>query len=137
MVVRRLARRPEAKFLLVGSVNTALTYACYAVLIALGAHFLIANTVVYVIGIAFGYVLNKRLTFQSEEKVLPELARYVAVYIACFLLGSALLYFLVHALSIDAYSSGAINALVMAVVSWFGHRYFSFRAKREEASEVS
>ena len=89
-----VARRPRvppvvlqlARFGLVGSINTALTLATYAVMVALGAPVPLAAAVGWGVGGVNGYLLNRAWTFRGAARGAVPAARYVAVQ----LMGSAL-----------------------------------------------
>ena len=74
------------RFGLVGTVNTALTLATYAVMVALHAPAPLAGAVGWGVGAANGYLLNRAWTFRGAARGVAPAARYIAVQ----LLGSAL-----------------------------------------------
>lgn len=118
------------RFIMVGGVNTAIGYGTFALLVGLGMHYFIANICSTVIAVAISYLLNKYFTFQQYKKSYSEIIRFVTVYVVSFLLGSAMLYCLVDWLSLSPYLAGGINLVFTTLISWFGHRYFSFRSAR-------
>jgi putative flippase GtrA len=64
---------------LVGATNTALTFATYAALVALGAPATLAAAAGWAVGAANGYRLNRAWTFRSVPSGAGPAARYVAV----------------------------------------------------------
>ena len=74
------------RFGLVGSTNTALTLATYAVLVALHAPVALAGAAGWAVGAVNGFVLNRAWTFRGAGRGAVPAARYVAVQ----LIGSAL-----------------------------------------------
>jgi putative flippase GtrA len=89
-----VARRPRVapvvlqlvRFGLVGTINTALTLATYAVMVALDAPVPLAGAVGWGVGGVNGYLLNRAWTFRGAARGAVPAARYVAVQ----LMGSAL-----------------------------------------------
>jgi putative flippase GtrA len=74
------------RFGLVGATNTALTFATYAVLVALHAPVPLAGAVGWGVGAVNGFVLNRAWTFRGAARGAVPAARYAAVA----LLGSGL-----------------------------------------------
>ncbi len=113
---------------MVGGINTAIGYGTFALMLWLGFHYLSANIVSTVVGVTCSYFLNKYFTFQQYKKSYAEILRFVTVYAVSFLLGCAVLFLLVDLLSVSAYVAGVINLVFTTLISWFGHKYFSFKA---------
>lgn len=84
------------KFLVVGVTNTLGGYAFYAALVALGVNYAIALTLEYVAGIAYGFVLNKRWTFNAKGGAAQQAWRYIALYGLIYVLNVSLLMALVE-----------------------------------------
>ena len=55
------------------------------------------------------------------------MCRFVLVYITSFISGIVVLYVMVTLMSLDAYFAGMLNLVFTTLISWFGHKYFSFR----------
>jgi putative flippase GtrA len=91
------------KFLVVGVTTTTGGYAFYAVLIVLGVNYAVALTLEYVAGIAYGFLLNKRWTFQVQGESGQQAWRYVALYVLIFLLNMTLLMHLVERWALSPY----------------------------------
>lgn len=89
MVSKRLMR-----FLLVGGLNTALTYVLYLLLLQ-WATYLVAYGIAYVTGIAISYWLNSLVVFKTAMN-LSGLLKFPLVYLAQYMLGSGLLWLLVE-----------------------------------------
>jgi putative flippase GtrA len=91
------------KFLVVGVTNTLGGYAFYAVLIALGVNYAVALTLEYVAGFAYGFLLNKRWTFQAQGESGQQAWRYVALYALIYVLNITLLMLLVERWALSPY----------------------------------
>lgn len=117
----------EARFLIVGIMNTAVGYGSYALFIFLHMPLNLAYVLSTVIGVANSYILNKFFTFRSKKKSFWELVRFILVYTVSFFIGYIFLPFLVNDLHMNKYLAGICNIFVTTVISFFGHRFFSFR----------
>lgn len=119
----------RVRFLIVGGINTAVGYGAFALCVFAGIHYIAAHVAATVIGTACSYVLNKYFTFRQYKKSAAEVFRFVSVYALSFMTGTAFLYLMVSVLSLNAYAAGIVNLVFTTVISWFGHKYFSFRTK--------
>ena len=88
-----------ARFLVSGAVRTAVIYGLYlALLIVLD--YQVAYGIAYLAGIVLAYALDTRFVFRSEWSWRGFL-QFPLVYVAQYLVGVALLWFLVERLGID------------------------------------
>jgi putative flippase GtrA len=78
------------RFGLVGSTNTALTLATYAVLAGLHAPVALAGAVGWAVGAVNGYLLNRAWTFRGAARGALPAARYAVVALAGSVLNAAL-----------------------------------------------
>ncbi|NND00777.1 MAG: GtrA family protein [Gammaproteobacteria bacterium] len=88
------------KFIMVGGVNTLLTFLLYVVLVGSGWNFNVALIVTYIVGIMLGFFLNMLWTFRPESNngvagKQTKFARYLMVYILVFLVNFLILNLLV------------------------------------------
>ena len=78
------------RFGLVGTTNTALTLAAYAVMVALRAPVPLAGAVGWGVGAVNGYLLNRAWTFRGAARGALPAARYAVVALAGSVLNAAL-----------------------------------------------
>jgi putative flippase GtrA len=85
------------KFLMVGTLNTAIQYAVFSVLYGIvSVNYLIASTIGYCFGMANSYLLNRRWTFASDDpRILGEFTRFTAVNLAALGTNTGLVFLLV------------------------------------------
>ena len=85
---------PEfARFLFAGAVNTGISYAAYLLLLTV-LPYLAAYAISYLLGIVLSYLLLTRFVFRAPPR-LSTAVRFPLVYVAQYLLGSAVLALLV------------------------------------------
>ncbi|MBP3461171.1 MAG: GtrA family protein [Bacilli bacterium] len=130
--IKELFKYQQIRFLFVGGLNTIVGYGSFALLLLTGMNYLLANTISYIIGVIHSYIWNRKFTFKSKNKSILELIKFVSVYVVNYLIGLGSLYILVDILKIDKYLAGALNLVITTLISWFGHKYFSFRQKGEK-----
>ena len=125
--IKRLRNRQEFRFIIVGILNTIVGYGVYALLVFVGLNYLIANTISTIIGVIHSYIWNRLYTFKSNNKVKTEVPRFIGVYLLSYIIGMITLYIFKDILNISSYIAGFINLFITTLVSFFGHKYFSFR----------
>ncbi|MCL2616567.1 MAG: GtrA family protein [Defluviitaleaceae bacterium] len=123
--------RQFIKFSLVGVVNTVVFYAVYLVVLWLGFSFIVAATAGTVVGIVNSYVLNKLFTFRNNKKAhgkaLGEKIKFVAVYVVQYFVNIAVISVFVNIFGVSAELAGLPAIGVAVLVSYFGHKYWTFR----------
>ena len=107
------------KFFIVGASNTLLAYLFYIVLVKLGVNYKIALFFDYVLGILFGYYLNRYWTF-SSNKHRRSFTKYITLYVGIFVLNGLLLilsvdYFLLDPILSQFFIIGIISLVSFAV----------------------
>lgn len=98
------------RFLLVGAANTGLTWAVYLALVPV-LPYLAAYSAAYVLGIVIGYLLNAAFVFRVPLS-WRGLAAMPLVYVAQFVIGSAVLWLVVEEGRIDRRVALAVSLAV-------------------------
>ncbi len=112
------------KFVLVGLLNTAFSYAIYVALVFVGMNFALANLTALVIGIGFSFKTQGILVFNNVEN--RRLLRFILVWLVLYLFG-ILMISLFISLGFDSYASGALAIPFTTVLSYVAQRFFVFR----------
>jgi putative flippase GtrA len=132
----RVIRDQRVAFLVVGGINTAFSYVCFAVLLlTVGQrwHYLVVLTVNHVISVLFAFVLHRFVVFRVRGHVLSDLWRFETVYLVALAVNFVLLPLLVEIAHMHVLWAQTLIVLVTSVMSWVGHKNFSFR--RSPSSE--
>jgi Predicted membrane protein len=118
----------EFRFIIVGVINTIVGYGSYFILVkTIGIYYLLAQILSYIIGTTNSYLWNKFFTFKSSKKSISEVLRFISVYVVSLLINLGLLKMLVDYIGVDETIAGIPTLFVTTLVSYFGHRFFSFR----------
>nr|WP_174188956.1 GtrA family protein [Nocardia barduliensis] len=129
-LLTRVVRRQEVAFAVVGAGNTllgiALTVGWLAVL---GDAWppAVAVVLAYALGIVIAFVLHRTLVFRVRGRVLRDFAGFVVVNSGGLLMNTVLLSLAVSVLHLPRITSAVVVMGLVAVASFFGHRYISFR----------
>ena len=132
------------RYLLVGVWNTAFGYATFAIFTAaldrfVAQSYMLACVLSSLINITVSFLGYKWFVFKTKGNYLREWLRCVSVYGGNILLGLALLpllvFFLRHHFGLQKqapYIAGALLTGFTVIVSFFGHKHFSFRPSSAE-----
>lgn len=131
-MAKRKQYAEQLRFLVVGSLNTALGFGLFVLMqfllgqligevaVLLIAH-LLASTV--------AFALHRRITFRVTGNVVKDYARFQMVFIVPISINLVLLPILTRVAGVNVYLAQALITVVSVTVSYFGHKYFSFRRK--------
>ncbi len=134
-----LRRVPDQRvaFLLVGGFNTAFGFLAFVAFDRLYAALapqwvdVVHNTVTlacaHVVSVIVAFVLYRTLVFRVTGQVWRDLARFESVYLVSLGVNWVLLNLLTVVVGLPAIVAQALVVAVIAVVSFFGHKHFSFR----------
>ncbi|OCB32356.1 polysaccharide biosynthesis protein GtrA [Mycobacterium malmoense] len=133
----RLVRDQRVAFLVVGGINTVVGFTIFVACSETVGHFVdhrfgkVAGTLVtvvssHVLSVLFAFVMHRRLVFRVRGHMVRDLARFESVYLLGLGINFVSLPVLVE-LGIDRILAGAIIVACITVLSYFGHRHFSFR----------
>jgi putative flippase GtrA len=111
-------------FLFIGAINTVFGYSIYALLIFFGLEYFYAIAVSTIIGVAFNFHTIGKYVFESKSNSL--IFRFFGVYLFIFLINCALIKAFI-VLGLNAYLSGALAVLPMALLSFVLNRQFVFK----------
>lgn len=120
------------RFLLIGAANTALGYGLFVAFELTVGHrigYLGSLYVSYAIAIVVAFVLHRRFTFRvaGSGNVLVDFLRFVSVHLVALLVNTAALPLLVEFAGLSPMLAQAIVVLATTVISYLGHKFFSFR----------
>jgi putative flippase GtrA len=133
LIPSRLKRyREQIQYLAVGAWNTLFGYGCFVVLYY-AFHSVTSYSVIivasYVISIANAYVGYRYVVFRSHGSVLRELPRFSVVYLITMAVNLVFFPLALRALPLNAYVIQALFTAGVVIVSYLGHKYFSFGAE--------
>jgi len=129
-VLENEGTRQIVKFVLVGILNTAIGYGLFFVL-SYFLNYLLAVVISHFIGVTNSYLWNKYWTFRTNQKnQLVEFVRFNAVYLVLLGTNLVLLWSLVNLLRFDPRIGQMIVLPITTMISFFGHKYWSFKKSR-------
>lgn len=143
----RLVKDYRIAFLIVGTANTVIGFLWFALFDWLfrGIHwhatiagftlrfdYLLTLLCAHVLSVLCAFVLYRRFVFRVRGHVWTDLARFETVYLVSLGVNAVLLTLLSGVLHLPPLLAQALIVLVTTMISFFGHRDFSFRRTSEE-----
>lgn len=120
----------RVRFLVIGAVNTGFGFAVFAGLQLLVGHaigYLFVLLLAHVIGVLEAFALYRRAVFRVRGSILVDLARFESVYLVALAVNVVLLPLLVEVGGLPVLGAQALIVVVTALISFVGHKHFSFR----------
>jgi len=124
------------KFLIAGGINSAVTFALYALLIHQGVNYNLALTVTYALGIVLGFFINRLWTFTHNDnlaqakKTKPTsimFIQYLVVYLMLFSVNFLLLNLLVKVFNFNPIFGQFFAVVASTICSYFLQRSWVFK----------
>jgi putative flippase GtrA len=127
----RVVRDQRVAFLLVGGVNTVVGFVCFAgFLVLLGQRrYLAVLLCAHVVSVLIAFVLYRFFVFRVRGHLLADLWRFETVYLSALALNFVMLPILVELAHLPVLVSQAMIMFVTSVMSWVGHKHYSFRRR--------
>jgi putative flippase GtrA len=139
----RLVHDQRVAFLVVGGINTVVGFGIFVACSETVGHFvdrrfgMVAGSLVtlgisHLLGVLFAFVMHRRFVFRVRGHVLRDLVRFESVYLTTFGINAVALPVLVE-LGLHRIPAQAIIWVPAVLLSYFGHRHFSFRRSVADA----
>jgi putative flippase GtrA len=128
-----------AKFCLVGTSNTAISFGVYALLIWVGVFYWLAGAIAFAVGATNGYILNRRWTFASPDSSAARV-RYLIVQLAGLGLTTLLLWLFVSSGTLGRIAAYAVTVPTVTIATFLANRawVFGWRSVRlEQPADVA
>ena len=133
----RLVRNQRVAFLVVGAINTLVGFTIFIACSESVGHLvdhrygkvagaLVTGGIAHVLAVLFAFMMQRRFVFRVRGHVLRDLARFWSVHLTAGAIGFVALPVLVE-LGLNRIPAQAIILAATTVLSYFGHRHFSFR----------
>ena len=123
-------RKEKIRFLVTGGWNTLFGYFSFILLYSLFAsavHYMLLVVISNLLSITNAYISYKTFVFKTKGNFLKEYSRFYVVYGASFLASLILMPALIELLHIHPYLAQAIMITFTVIISYFGHKSFSFK----------
>jgi len=120
------ASRQLAKFLFIGTIGTIISYSAFLIFLRVfHIHYLISNTMAFLIGVSFGYYFNSKWSFDSKNEKL--FRRYFTFYLTSLALSTIILKIIVEAFQIVPEIANIITIFIITYYNFFGVKLWVFK----------
>lgn len=140
--VGRLLRDQRIRFLAVGATNTLVGYLIFGALtlwvfgdVPFG--YLISLAISYAISITMAFWLYRTFVFLVKGRILTDFVKFVGVYAVSIGLNALILPLFVEVVGLHPLIAQAITLVLTTLLSYFGHKYVSFRRPQEDGHRES
>jgi putative flippase GtrA len=126
----------KIKYLTVGAVNTLIGLSAFPLLFwildSIGIHYLCILIISQIVCVTTAFVLYKLLVFKTVGDYLKEFVKFASFYLVYFLIGIALLPFLVEAAGMHPILSQFLISIGIIISSFFWHSKITFANVKNE-----
>ena len=128
--LRRLIADERVRFLVIGGINTVVAYALFVLFeLMSGGLYLLSLGLSYLFATMLAFVLHRRFTFgvSGRARLVADFLRFESVYVVMLAINALALPLLVEVVGWPSFLAQAVIVVVTTVVSYVGHKFFSFR----------
>lgn len=122
-----------SRFILVGSLSTAVNYAVFfGTAYLLHVYYIIASTIGYLSGLSLGYALNRNWTFSTHKAITKqyhEMGLYIAVNVASLIVSLLFLHVLVDWVGLPAWFSNIMAIGLSTTTNFIGLKFVVFKSQ--------
>ena len=122
-----------------GGACTCVNLLLFVVMERMGMHYLLANTLSYIVAVVINYFLNSHLVFKSASKTRAETAKefikFVVVRFMSLGADNGLFYVAVDKLRLNVYASKIVISVVIVIATFVINRVIVFKRDGEETNE--
>lgn len=130
-LLKKEVNKQFVKFCVIGLESTVLYYLIFIVLFNfLDMNYIISAILAYLIGVHFGFVFNKLLTFGSHKNTLKNYPKYLLANLVTLVILIFGLRFLVEAVRISPLISTAILIPFTTIINFLGIKILVFKNKK-------
>ena len=123
------------KFLIVGLLNTGVSFVLMFLLEGLG--YWVSTSIAYIVGAAVSFFLNRKYTFNSDEKLLKAAIKFalsVAVcYVIAYSVAKPLMAWVLSKTSISSIWTERVTKIfamgLYTLINYFGQKFVAFNKK--------
>jgi putative flippase GtrA len=120
----------RVRFVITGGLNTLVGYGFFVLVQASIGHvvgYLASLVIAHLLASTIAFTVYRRFVFKVHGHLVRDFLRFQSVYVVPLLANLVLLPLVVELLGWNVYVAQAVVVLVSTLISYVGHKYFSFR----------
>lgn len=119
------------KFCLIGFESTVLNYLTFLILFNFfSTNYLFSSGIGFVVGTFFGFIFNKKYTFDSNKESKKEVLPYFLVYLFSLLFTIFAMKILVEFIQINPLIANIFVIAITTILNFFGTKIFAFKNEK-------
>ncbi len=132
-------------YLIFGVLTTVLNYIVYFIFISLGIHYEVSNCIAWVVGVAFAYLTNRSIVFNSKakgaKKKFIEAAEFVAARLFSLVAEMVLLWLFIDVITLhpdeklNELIAKFIGAVVVVILNYIASKFVIFKKKDSDENK--
>lgn len=135
IVINKAAISQVVKFLCVGVLNTAIAYLTYALFVAVGVHYIIANVLAFLFSITNAYFCSNRYVFKNTgQESRPFWSTFLKTALAYSLTGiflnSVLLILYIEHCGLSSYLAQFFCLLITTPINFILNKFWAFKSHK-------
>lgn len=115
------------KFGIVGISNTFISLLIFYLLVFLHFHYILANTLAFIISVLNSYYWNRKYVFNKTDKRIQTLTKTFISYGTTFVLGTFLLFVMVEKLNVSQLIAPLVNLLITVPINFLFNKFWAFK----------
>lgn len=128
-VAKRLLALEQVRYLVVAGTTSLVYLGLLAALLTTSLHYFVAILVAQVLIVTAAFPAYRTLIFRSEGPWIPDLLRFLGVWTSGAAAGIVATPALVELLGWHPLVAQCVAIVVVAILSYLGHRFISFRRR--------
>lgn len=120
-----LLNKDYTRYLIFGGLNTGLTFIIFSGLILLGLHYLLANSLAWIVGIIVSFIFNSRFVFKKSYNH-KRFLKFISSNIFSFCLSNFILFLLIDIFLLHPILSSVIAIPFVVVINYSILKLFIF-----------
>lgn len=118
------------KFLMVGVMNTAVTFFCYSILRFFQIAPITCNAVGYICGVVNSFIWNKKWVFRTKKtNIYREAISFLIVFLLCYFIQFWTFSIMLDRFHINDYIAQLLGMIVYTILNYTLNKLFSFNQK--------
>lgn len=115
-----------ARFIFVGAFNNIILYVAYIYITFLGVDHKYAMTLVYIVGVMIGFMLNRKWTFKYDGHINKAFLKYFFLYMWGYIINLGALFLMVDILYYPHQIVQLVVSILLAIMFFLLQRFWVF-----------
>lgn len=114
-------------YIIVGILTTTVNYACYFILLKLHCHWIISNSVAWLMAVIFAFYTNKKYVFKSTKNPKDEITSFFIMRLATLIIENLSLFLFIETLGIQQIIAKIIVSVTTVILNYILCKFKIFR----------